>query len=91
MIWTLASLNDLRVIRQNGLDTGGSLMLMEGVRHWVSFMLTQLSGGIGSGFTIFFIIFCLRTVLRKDWIATIIGAFIMSFVFTGSRHLRNGR
>ena len=79
-IWTLAELNDARSVAKDGLDTGGYLFALEGTRQWLAAVMNQVSSGLQSGFVVFFLIFGLRTILRKDWIAALVGAFLFAAI-----------
>jgi len=41
-------------------------------------MAARISEGVTTGITIFFALFGLRTILRRDWIAAIAGALILA-------------
>jgi hypothetical protein len=56
----------------------GGLYLLNGTRYWITGTLGRFSDGITTGIVIFFAIFILRTLLRRDWIAAIAGALIFS-------------
>ncbi len=79
-IWTLAELNGLRSLAKDGLSAGGYLFVLEGTRQWLAAVMNQVSTGLQSGFLVFFLIFGLRTMLRKDWIAAIVGAFLFAAI-----------
>ncbi len=81
-IWTLGTLNDLRTVSQAGLEMGGYLFPLEGMRQWLAATMSQVSGGLQTGFLVFFVVFGLRTVFRRDWIAAIAGSFLFAFVLS---------
>jgi serine/threonine-protein kinase len=63
-----------------GLDTVSGLYLLQGPRFWAAGMLSRMLEGISTGLTIFFAIFCLRTLLRRDWAAAIVGGVLFSVI-----------
>jgi serine/threonine-protein kinase len=81
-IWTAASLNELRTLSKDGLESGGYLFMLEGARQWLAAHMSEASGALQSGFIVFFLIFGLRTIFRKDWIAAVAGSFLFAFVLS---------
>jgi len=63
-----------------GLDTVGGLFLLNGPRFWFAGMVSRCLEGIDTGLTIFFAIFGLRTLLRRDWLAAIAGGILFSVI-----------
>jgi serine/threonine-protein kinase len=78
LIWAAVTIRDVSVVQREGLDTMGGLYLLNGTRYWITGTLGRFSDGITTGIVIFFAIFILRTLLRRDWIAAIAGALIFS-------------
>jgi hypothetical protein len=66
--------------RSTALSTAGGLYLLNGTRTWMAGMLNRLGEGVSYGLILFFVIFCLRTILRNDWIAAIAGAVLFSIL-----------
>jgi serine/threonine-protein kinase len=81
-IWTIAELVQLRTAAQDGLESTGYLFMLEGARAWWAAYMNQVSGSLQSGFIVFFVIFGLRTIFRKDWIAAVVGSFLFAFVLS---------
>ena len=77
-MWTLAEINDARSLAKAGMSAGGYLFALEGTRQWFAAVMNQVSNGLQSGFLVFFLIFGLRTILRKDWVAALVGAFLFA-------------
>jgi serine/threonine-protein kinase len=63
-----------------GLDTFGGLYLLNGTRYWIAGMFSRLIEGINTGLIFFFAVFGLRQLLRRDWIAAIVGGILFSLV-----------
>jgi serine/threonine-protein kinase len=57
-----------------GLNTVPGLYLLNGTRFWISGMLSRAHDAITTGVSIFFALFILRTLLRRDWLAALVGA-----------------
>src|SRR6185369_1515061 len=81
-LWTAISAYELRSIARNGLDSGGYLFTLEGSRQWVAAHMSQVNNSLQSGFILFFLLFGLRTILRRDWIAALVGSFLFAFIFS---------
>ncbi len=75
-LWTATGLREC-LVPQLRMTVGG-LYLLDGPRHWASGMLDRANEGMTSGLVIFFGIFLLRTLLRKDWAAAIVGALVFA-------------
>jgi hypothetical protein len=60
------------------MNTMNGLYAASGTRYWITSVLSRFREGIGTGIIIFFAIFGLRTLLRRDWIAAIAGAVIFT-------------
>jgi predicted Ser/Thr protein kinase len=78
LILVAVSIHDASLASRYGLDTLGGLYLLNGPRYWITGMIARVSEGVTTGITIFFAIFGLRTILRRDWIAAIAGALIFA-------------
>jgi serine/threonine-protein kinase len=78
LILVAVSIHDASLASRYGLGTLGGLYLLNGSRYWITGMIARFSEGVTTGITIFFAIFGLRTVLRRDWIAAIAGALIFA-------------
>jgi serine/threonine-protein kinase len=71
---------DVSTIAAEGLDTFSGLYYLNGTRYWVAGVLSHVTEGIRTGLSIFFLIFGLRTILRRDWLAAIAGGLVFSVV-----------
>lgn len=60
------------------MSTGGSLMRLLGPRQWLSGHGSLIANALQSGLIVFFAIFGLRQLLRRDWLAAIAAAVFFS-------------
>jgi hypothetical protein len=60
------------------MDTVGGLYLLNGTRQWIAGMLSRASEGLSTGLFVFFVIFALRALFRRDWIAAVAGAVLFA-------------
>jgi serine/threonine-protein kinase len=74
----LASIVRAEVAERGDLAAGGSLFRLLGTRQWIAGQSELLSGGVQSGLLIFFIIFGLKVLLKRDWLAALAAALILS-------------
>jgi len=74
----VVDLHDVYQSAKSGLDTMSGLYLLNGTRFWLTGVLTRFSDMITTGIIIFFAIFGLRVILRREWIAAIAGAVIFT-------------
>jgi serine/threonine protein kinase len=63
-----------------GLETFGGLYVLNGTRYWFAGLLGRVTAAISTGLMIFFLIFGLRTLLRKDWAAAIVGGLVFTAI-----------
>lgn len=75
VLWTATVLQELFAPGDAGM---GGLYLLNGPRHWAAGMLDRVSEGMTTGLVVFFVIFVLRTLLRKDWLAAIVGSLLFA-------------
>ena len=78
LILVAVMIHDASLASRYGLDTLGGLYLLNGPRYWITGMFGRVSEGVTTGIAIFFVLFGLRTILRRDWIAAIVGALILA-------------
>jgi hypothetical protein len=71
-LFTFIQLRESLTAGAEGLDTFSGLYYEQGTRYWISGVAAHTAEGITAGLTIFFLLFCFRVVLRKDWIAAIV-------------------
>lgn len=64
--------------RADALDTLPGLYMLHNARAWTAGVLNRAGEGMRVGLLIFFVIFGLRTLLRRDWIAALVGALIFA-------------
>jgi Protein kinase domain len=64
--------------RDQALSTAAGLAMLNGTRMWMAGLANRAGVGVRIGLLIFFVIFGLRTILRRDWIAAIVGALIFA-------------
>lgn len=63
-----------------GLDTTPGLFLLTGTRQWFAGIANRASDALQLGLIVFFALFVLRQILRRNWIAAIVAAVIFSLV-----------
>jgi hypothetical protein len=80
LIWTADFIRMASAVSTDGLNTTGGLFLLNGTRFWISGMASRLNDALQQGLFIFFVIFGLRTILRKDWLAALVAAVVFSFL-----------
>jgi serine/threonine-protein kinase len=80
LIWTLDAARLAYGAYNNGLDTTGGLYLLTGTRQWLAGIFNRGADALETGLFVFFVIFGLRKVLRKDWLAAIAAAIIFSIL-----------
>ena len=72
--------HDASTVASEGVDTFSGLYLLQGTRFWIAGIFGRATEGISTGLIFFFGIFGLRTLLRKDWLAAIVGGILFSVV-----------
>ncbi len=65
---------------QADLSTMPGLSMLNGARAWVGGFAARAAAGVQVGLVVFFAIFGLRTLLRRDWIAALISALAFAAV-----------
>jgi hypothetical protein len=66
------------LINNGDHSTFGGLYLQNGPRYWIAGLIGRVGDGINTGIVLFFVIFGLRWLLRKDWAAAIAGGIIVT-------------
>ncbi len=79
---TAIRVRDAAAAGTEGLDIFQGLGMLLGTRAWASGILQQLTNGISSGISVFFIVIGLRALFRKDWIVAIVGALLFTMIDT---------
>jgi predicted Ser/Thr protein kinase len=74
----VVSLREISALSTEGLGFSGSLGMLLGARQWAGLTVLRFSEALQSGLLIFFVIFGLRLLLRKDWIAALASASLMA-------------
>jgi serine/threonine-protein kinase len=64
---------------KNGLDSGGSWSFTLGTREWIGGHAQQFTGAFVSGLVIFFCLFGMKMLFRKDIIAAVVAALLFTF------------
>jgi serine/threonine-protein kinase len=92
-IWLLLALPGLFMQAPNTLNTFGGLFWIEGTRQWISGHAGHLSEALTIGFSFFFGLFVLRTLLKRDWLAAIaasaLGIWVEGGILNGEHVLIN--
>lgn len=86
-LWNIAALYGL--MDNPGPTSTGALLSLIGTRQWIATHVAQLENALKVGLIGFFAIFCLRTVLRKQWLAALVGALIFSLFQAGGFGAKN--
>jgi hypothetical protein len=79
-IWIAAETSGLLVDPANPVDSVGSLFGLLGTRQWIGGHAGTLNGALQTGLIFFFVIFCLRVVVRKDVLAALVAATLFTLV-----------
>ncbi len=80
LIWTLDAARLAYGAYDNGFDTTGGLFLLTGTRQWFAGIFNRSGDALDTGLFVFFVIFGLRVILRKDWLAALVAAIIFSLL-----------
>ncbi len=83
VIYCIVQLRDSLSTATEGMDIFSGMFYLHGPRYWLSGVAAHTSGAISSGLIIFFLLFGLRVLLRKDWLAAIIGGMIFTLLQGG--------
>jgi serine/threonine-protein kinase len=76
-LWLVLALFSLAT-SQGALVTGGSLSYTLGTRQWLGGHAATLANALRAGLIVFFVIFCVRFVARKDALAALVAAALIS-------------
>jgi hypothetical protein len=76
LIWTLFSLARLLVGDRNTLSSPSGLYFAEGTRQWIGGYATNLGHALVLGLAFFFALFCVRTLLKRDWPAALAASLV---------------
>jgi serine/threonine-protein kinase len=71
---------DLTTVKTEGLDTLGGMYLINGTRFWIAGVLDRAQSALTTGIEIFFVLFGLRQLLRRDWLAALVGGILFSLL-----------
>ena len=63
---------------QGSLVPDGNLSFTLGTRQWLGGHAGTLANALKAGLMVFFVIFCVRFVARKDWLAAVIAAVLIT-------------
>ncbi|MCX6595855.1 MAG: serine/threonine-protein kinase [Acidobacteria bacterium] len=80
VVLVVPSAVDLNAVERSGLGTAGNVTVLEGVRAWMATYADNLANCIQTGLVLFFVIFGLRQVLRRDWLAALAGTLLFAFL-----------
>lgn len=82
--WAIAAGSDMWRIAHTGVEGGGRLASTLGVRFWIATVVSNISSAMMIGFLVFFLIFGLKMLLRKDLLAAIVAALFFSLGNSGT-------
>lgn len=71
---------DVKAVQRDGLGTAGDVTVLEGVRPWLASFSLNLANCLQTGLILFFAIFGLRQLLRRDRLAALTGAVLFAFL-----------
>jgi serine/threonine-protein kinase len=71
---------DVSTANSEGLDTFSGLYLINGTRFWIGGIIGRTQSAISTGIVVFCVLFSLRQLLRRDWLAAIIGGILFSLI-----------
>ena len=77
-MWVGAEASGLLVDPANPMDSVGPLFGLLGTRQWIGGHATTMNGALQSGLIFFFVIFCLRVLVRKDVLAALVAAALFT-------------
>jgi serine/threonine-protein kinase len=71
-------------VAHGGMNPFSNADLGSSTRQWIARLLNRARGAAEFGLFVVFAIFCLRAVLRKDWLASIAAAIVFTAQETGA-------
>jgi serine/threonine-protein kinase len=83
LLWTAGQIRNVIAAPKEGLDTLSGFFLLNGTPQWVAGILNRAGTALESGLTIFFVVFLLRTILRKEWLAALAGSLLFAAMQPG--------
>jgi len=89
LMWSLFTLAGLLVGDRNILSPPSGLYFAEGTRQWIGGYATNLGHALVIGLTFFFALFCVRTLLKRDWPAALAASLVGIWIeggLVGSEH-----
>lgn len=91
LMWSLFNLAGLLVGDRNILSSPSGLYFAEGTRQWIGGYATNLGHALVIGLAFFFALFCVRTLLKRDWPAALAASLVGIWIeggLVGSEHWR---
>ena len=76
LIWQVFAWSDLLVGNRDVMADLGDFLWMEGTRQWVGGHARHLANGLTVGLEFFFALFCVRTLLKRDWLAAAVASLL---------------
>ncbi|HXB67196.1 MAG TPA: serine/threonine-protein kinase [Candidatus Acidoferrales bacterium] len=83
VMWIAAETSGLLADPANPVNSMGSLFGLAGTRQWIGGHAGTLNGALQTGLIFFFVIFCLRVVVRKDVLAALVAASLFALTNSG--------
>jgi serine/threonine-protein kinase len=77
-MWVAAEASGLLADPANPMDSVGSLFGLLGTRQWIGGHAATMNGALQSGLIFFFVLFCLRVLVRKDVLAALVAAALFT-------------
>jgi serine/threonine-protein kinase len=80
LVLVIPGVVDVNAVQRDGLGTAGNVTVLEGVRPWFANFFLNFAISLQTGLMLFFVIFGLRQLLRRDWLAAVAGAVLFAFL-----------
>ena len=83
ILYLFVQLRDTLTAGSEGLDTFSGIYYLHGTRYWFAGLLAHTSEAVTAGIIIFFLLFGLRLLLRRDWVAAVVGGLVFTALQSG--------
>jgi len=89
VMWQFFGVVELLTGSRDTLSSASGLSFAEGTRQWAGSHATNLGHALLIGFAFFFALFCMRTLLKRDWPAALAASLVGIWIeggLVGSEH-----
>jgi predicted Ser/Thr protein kinase len=76
VLWQLFAVSNTLRGPKNTLSGMGGLFFVEGTRQWIGGHASHLAQALTVGLAFFLALFCLRTLLKRDWLAALVASLL---------------